>query len=224
MSSAQSGNVREWPHPPYLRRPGRVSGADATRERLLHAAHELLYERMGAPVSVSEICARAGANVAMVKYCFGGKDALLDSLVERVMEQFPPEIERLAQLDMQPADKLRRHVAEIVRNYVRYPYVNRLMNERLLAWNSEAVERMSRAFAIPARNLYRQLLDEGRREDGWREIDPTLFFFMVIGVCEFVFSARPWLEQAFEQPLDDALVERFINEATELVVRGVGGT
>ena len=47
---------------------------------------------------------------------------------------------------------------------------------------------------------------------------------MVIGVCEFVFSARPWLEQAFEQPLDDALVERFINEATELVVRGVGGT
>jgi TetR/AcrR family transcriptional regulator len=179
---------------------------------------------MGAPVSASEICARAGVNVAMVKYCFGGKDALLDSLVERVMEQFPPEIERLAQLDMHPADKLRRHVAEIVRNYVRYPYVNRLMNERLLAGNSEAVERMSRAFAIPARNLYRQLLDEGRREDRWREIDPTLFFFMVIGVCEFVFSARPWLEHAFDEPLDDALVKRFINEATELVVRGVGGT
>lgn len=204
--------------------PGPVTGADATRERLLRAAHELLYERMGAPVSVSEICARAGVNVAMVKYCFGGKDALLDSLVERVMEGFPREIERLARLDMHPAAKLRRHVAEIVRNYVRYPYVNRLMNERLLARRPETVERMSRAFAIPALDLYRELLDEGRREGGWREIDPTLFFFMVIGVCEFIFSARPWLEHAFDQPLDDDLVERFIDEATELVVRGVRET
>src|SRR5206468_12828538 len=41
--------------------------ADATRERLLGAAHELLRERVGGPVSVNEICERAGANVAMVK-------------------------------------------------------------------------------------------------------------------------------------------------------------
>src|SRR5260370_40917817 len=40
--------------------------ADATREKLLIATHELLRERVGSPVSVYEICARAGANVAMV--------------------------------------------------------------------------------------------------------------------------------------------------------------
>src|SRR5258708_25255151 len=42
--------------------------ADATREKLLAATHELLRERVGGPVSVNEICIRAGANVAMVKY------------------------------------------------------------------------------------------------------------------------------------------------------------
>ncbi len=203
--------------------PGELTGADITRERLLHAAHELLYERMGAPVSVSEICARADVNVAMVKYCFGSKDGLLDALIERVIGQFPPEIERLARLDVSPADKLRRHVAGIVRNYVRYPYVNRLMNERLLAGNPEAVEGMSRAFALPARDWYAQLLADGRRDGGWRAVDPTLFFFMVIGACEFIFAARPWLELAFDQPLDDGLVERFIDQAAELLVSGLTG-
>lgn len=202
---------------------GQVTGAALTRERLLHAAHELSYERMGGAVSVSEICARAGANVAMVKYCFGSKDGLLDALVERVMGQFPQDIERLAELDLHPTVKLRLHVAAIVRNYVRYPYVNRLMNERLLAGNPEAVERMSRAFAIPARDWYRELLADGHRDGGWRDLDPTLFFFSVIGLCEFIFSARPWLEHAFGEPMDDELVDRFIAHVSDLVAGGVAG-
>lgn len=198
-----------------------AQGADVTRERLLQAAHELEFERMGGRVAVSEIGARAGANVAMVKYCFGSKDGLLDALVERVMVQFAQDIDRLARLDLSATAKLRRHVAEIVRNYVRYPYVNRLMNERLLAGNAEAVDRMSRAFAVPARAWYAELLAEGHAVDGWRELDPTLFFFTVIGVCEFLFSARPWLEHGFDEPLDADLVERFVAHATELVVTGV---
>ncbi len=201
-----------------------AQGADVTRERLLQAAHELEFERMGGRVAVSDICARAGANVAMVKYCFGSKDGLLDALVERVMVQFAQDIDRLARLDESATAKLRRHVAEIIRNYVRYPYVNRLMNERLLTGDAEAVDRMSRAFAVPARTWYADLLAEGHAVDGWRELEPTLFFFTVIGVCEFLFSARPWLEQGFNEPLDAGLVERYVAHATELVVSGVRAT
>lgn len=201
--------------------PSPATGADVTRERLLQAAHELLYERMGGAVSVSEICARAGANVAMVKYCFGGKDGLLDALVERVMGRFAGDLDRLARLDEPPTAKLRRHVAGIVRNYVQYPYVNRLMNERLLAGDPDAVERMSRAFALPAREFYTGLVAAGREADGWRPIDPTLFFFTVIGVCEFIFAARPWLEHAFGRALDSDLVESFVAHATDTVVAGV---
>lgn len=201
-----------------------ATGAGATGERLLHAAHELLYERMGGATPLSDICARAGVNVAMVKYCFGSKDGLLDALVERVMRGLAGEIERLAALDLPPTDKLRRHVGAIIHNYVRYPYVNRLMNERLLAGDPDAVERMSRAFAVPTRDWYRDLLADGHRLDGWREIDPTLFFFGVIGICEFLFAARPWLDHAFGQPLDDALVERFVRHVTESVINGVRQT
>src|SRR5688572_14319987 len=131
-------------------RPG---DAEITREKLLTAAHELLSARAGG-ATVSEICSRAQVNVAMVKYCFGSKDEMLDALLERVLQGLAAEIERLAPIDLSPEEKLRRHVSAIVRNYVRYPYVNRLMGERLLSAEPDAVDRISRSFAIPAREFY----------------------------------------------------------------------
>jgi len=208
--------VRRWP-------PMARGDADLTREKLLGAAHDLYVERAGHTASVSEICERAAVNVAMVKYCFGSKDGLLDALLERVLQGLAGEIERLSRLDLDPDEKLRRHVAEIVRNYVRYPYVNRLMNERLMRAEPTAVDNISASFAVPARDFYVELLADGRARNGWREIDPTMFFFSVVGLCEFLFSAGPLLERSFGQTMDDALVERYIEHVTALVRAGVRG-
>jgi TetR/AcrR family transcriptional regulator len=195
--------------------------ADLTAEKLLQAAHDLLVERAGQGASVSEICARAQVNVAMVKYCFGNKDGLLDALLERALRRLAGELERLSAAELAPEAKLRRHVGEIVRNYVRYPYVNRLMNERLLAADPVSVDRISQCFAIPAREFYATLLAAGLQDGAWRQLDPTLFFFSVVGLCEFLFSARPLLERAFDQDMDADLVERYSAQVADLVVGGV---
>lgn len=202
-------------------RPMPPRSAELTREKLLIATHDLLCEHHGARVPVAEICARADVNVAMVKYCFGNKDGLLDALLERALLQLAGQLGRLAGLGLGPEATLRRHVAEIVRNYVRYPYVNRLMGERLLQADHESVARISRSFAIPAREFYAGLLADGVEQGGWRPLDPTLFFFSVVGLCEFLFAARPLLEQAFGEELDAALVERYSTHAADLVLGGV---
>ena len=200
-----------------------VRSAEVTREKLLNAAHELFVERADHAATVSEICTRADVNVAMVKYCFGRKSGLLDALLERVLGGLSDEIARLSVLDLPPDEKLRRHVGEIVRNYVRFPYVNRLMNGRLMHAEPESVERISRSFAIPARDWYARLLADGHREQGWPELDPTLFFFSVVGLCEFLFAARPLLEHSFARTLDTALVDRFADHVAALVMDGVRG-
>jgi TetR/AcrR family transcriptional regulator len=197
--------------------------ADQTATRLLDATHALFVERAGQAPSVSEICTRADVNVAMVKYCFGSKDGLLDALLERALRQLAGEVDRLAAADLDPEAKLRRHVTEIVRNYVRYPYVNRLMNERLLAAEPVAVDRIGQSFAVPARDWYECLLAEGRERRGWRPVDATLFFFSVVGLCEFLFSARPLLERGFGGNIDGDLVERYSAEAAEILARGIRG-
>ena len=197
-------------------------GADATAERLLQAAHELLYERGGARFSVSEVCRRADANVAMVRYCFGNKDGLLLGLVMRITGSFRADFERLAAEDLGWREKLERHVAGIVRSYVRYPYINRLLADQLRRADEPGTRALSESFAAPLGAFQRDLLAEGRRAGEVRDVDPVLFFFSVVGMCEFIFSARGWLTHGFGLALDDELVERYAGHVVELVLSGVG--
>ena len=110
-----------------------------------------------------------------------------------------------------------------MRNYVRVPYVNRLMNERLLAAEPDAVDRISASFAMPARDWYAELLAAGRAGEGWRRPIRRCSSSPSIGLCEFLFSARPLLERGFGESLDAELVEQFSAEIAELVIGGVRG-
>src|SRR5262249_53072673 len=150
-------------------------------------------------------------------------DGLLDALLEQALRRLAGELDRLAATGLDPEAKLRRHVTEVVRNYVRYPYVNRLMTERLLAAEPATVDRISQSLAIPARDWFAALLAEGRERKGWRAADPTLFFFSVVGLCEFLFSARPLLERGFDEVIDNELVERYSVQASDLLLRGIRG-
>lgn len=195
-----------------------------TAERLLRAADELLAERAGGQVSVAEICERAQANVAMVKYCFGSKDGMYDALLEDLVTRFVGDLDRLDAQGLPPAEALALNIRAIITRYVRYPYVNRLVNERLLHGDEAAVERVREVFALPMRAWYARVLAEGRKRGEFREVDPTFFFFTVIGTCEFVFSARSWLDRE----ITDELVDEFVEHTTRLVLHGIaarpGGT
>ncbi len=195
--------------------------ADATREKLLAATHELLRERVGGPVSVNEICIRAGANVAMVKYCFGSKDAMIAALIERIVAGFIRELDALDKRSLNASEKLRVHVAEIVRNYVRYPYINRLLSAQLFETGAKGAASLSLNFAVPARDWYRRLLTEGRKAGEFRSVDPTLFFFTVIGLAEFFFTAQPLLRGFAIDKVDEDLLDRYIAHVTEMVLHGV---
>jgi TetR/AcrR family transcriptional regulator len=203
---------------------GEPAAASETRERLLAATHELLYERIGGQVSVNDICARAGANVAMVKYCFGSKDAMFVALLDRVVKSFVHQLGRLDRRGLNATDKLSIHVGEIVRNYVRYPYLNRLLSTQLLGKDRSGAALLARDFAVPARDWYRKLLSEGHAAGEFRKVDPTLFFFTVIGVAEFFFTAQPLLREFGFAKVDATMLDRFIAHVTEMVLHGVQPT
>jgi TetR/AcrR family transcriptional regulator len=181
----------------------------------------LLHERGGAPFSVSEVCGRADVNVAMVKYCFGNKDGLLMALTMRITASFRSDFERLQMQDMTWREKLERHVAGIVRNYLRFPYINRMLADQLSRADDPGTRELSESFAAPMGAFHRELLVEGRRTGELRAIDPVLFFFSVVGMCEFIFSARGWLVHGFGQRLDDEFVDRYVAHILELVLTGI---
>jgi AcrR family transcriptional regulator len=207
------------PQLPLPREP--ALGADATAERLLQAAHELLYDDASATLALSEVCARAEANVAMVKYCFGNKDGLLLALITRITDSFRGDFERLAAEDIGWREKLGSHIGGIARNYLRYPYINRLLADQLQRSDKPGTLALSERFAVPLQSFQAQLLDEGRSAGELRDVDPVLFFFAVVGMCEFIFSARGWLVHGFGLALDDEFVERYVDHVIELVLTGM---
>lgn len=194
-------------------------GAEITREKLLQATHELLFERGGEEPSVSQICERADVRVAMVSYCFGSKAGLLEALGARAVSQMMGEEQRLIELGLPPQEALALHVRAMVRNFVRFPYMSSL-SERISAGDATATG-MAQTVAQPTIAFYRDLLDQGVEQGTFRTgVDPTLLLFSIVGMCEFLFSARSWVQDTGET-LDDALVDRFADHTVELLLHGL---
>lgn len=209
------------------RGPGRpaVEHEFDTREALLRATHELLLERGGLRVSLSDICERAGINAAMVRYHFGNKQGLLVMLFERMCASWAMELENLLQLDASPTRKLELHVAQIIRNYRRSPYTTRLMAEVVSVSKAASARRLSNHFMKPLTDFYRQLIDDGVAAGEFRDIDPEFFFFSVVGACEFFFSAKRLLESVSDRHMVDEQVEAaFGRHTTDLLLGGMAGS
>lgn len=58
---------------------------DATRAKLLGAAGHMFAERGYQGTTVRDICSRAGVNVALVNYYFGGKQGLYSAVLHQLM-------------------------------------------------------------------------------------------------------------------------------------------
>ena len=85
-----------------MRTTGGTQAAE-TRRRLLDAAEHLFIERGYEALSLRQITARAGANLAAVNYHFGSKDAMLRELLSQRLDRLNQE--RLRLLDACEADR-----------------------------------------------------------------------------------------------------------------------
>ncbi|MBM4364010.1 MAG: TetR/AcrR family transcriptional regulator [Deltaproteobacteria bacterium] len=147
-SSPPSVQPLRWVKPPQQRR------SQATLERLLDAAEELIRETGVGSLTVSEVARRAGSSVGAFYARFADKDALLGTLHERSC------VEALATADMalDPARWTRAELGVVVHELVRF--VVALCEERrrlLLAF-------ISLAAADPGFAARRALLEESIAE------------------------------------------------------------
>lgn len=103
---------------PPRRRALADTQASDTRERLLAAATAVLSVEGPAGFKVSDVAARAGVNVALISYHFGGKDALIDAVLRQAGRQVAQaRLAALATLDAQAS------VEEAVRAWLRPAFV-----------------------------------------------------------------------------------------------------
>jgi AcrR family transcriptional regulator len=194
---------------------------NGTAEKLLVAASALMIERSSIEISLSDIAQKSGANSALVKYHFGNKDGLLLALLARDAATEVANLEYLLAQPITPTEKLKLHIAGIIRAYRRFPYMNRLIHYLLHESSTEAADEVSKFFVAPLLDFHRRLLAEGVKAREFRKIDPILFYTSLIGACDHLFFGRHAMSRASGVgPVTDEVCRDYIKHMETLICGG----
>ncbi|WP_420839328.1 TetR family transcriptional regulator [Bradyrhizobium oropedii] len=198
------------------------AGKNATADKLLVAASELMIERASIEVSLSDIAQKSGVNAALVKYHFGNKDGLLLALLARDAATEISQLEYLIGQPITPSAKLRLHIGGIIRAYHQFPYMNRLIHYLLHESSPAAANEVSKFFVAPLLDFHRRLLAEGIKAGEFRKIDPVLFYTSLIGACDHLFFGRHAMSRAVGVgPVTDEVCREYIKHMEALIFGGV---
>lgn len=218
--------------PPFSNSDGdvaRAKGDLAVRDRkqsgrqmLLEATSALMTE-LGTPdVSLHQIARSAGVTAPLIKYYFGSKDGLLLALAERDTAQALVQLEALLNSDVDPLTKLRVHIRGIIGAYARYPYLNGLLNGLLRQIGGEKGAVIRASFVSPLISAQRQIIIEGIDAGQFREIDPDLAYFLIVGACQYVFTSFGSYRDLLAERRDVTdLTKDFSTFAVETILRGI---
>ncbi len=199
-----------------------AAGKNATADKLLVAASELMIERASIEVSLSDIAQKSGVNAALVKYHFGNKDGLLLALLARDAATEMSQLEYLISQPITPSAKLRLHIGGIIRAYHQFPYMNRLIHYLLHESSPSAANEVSKFFVAPLLDFHRRLLAEGITAGEFRKIDPVLFYTSLIGACDHLFFGRHAMSRAVGVgPVTDEVCRDYIKHMEALIFGGV---
>lgn len=198
-----------------------------TRERLIRAAGELFAERGFRGAGVRDICTRAHANVAAVKYHFGGKqelyrEVLLGSHLELRDREPVPRLE-----DSPGAEAaLRAWIGFALRLLVlrrrAHSYAGQLI-ARELQEPTEALTDLVHEVMRPVRRELERILAALLGAADSRRLRGRLANF-VLGLCAFHEFGRPVLERfGHPPPRNEKEVDRLADELTAFVLGGVRG-
>ncbi|CAL74848.1 putative transcriptional regulator, TetR family [Bradyrhizobium sp. ORS 278] len=197
-------------------------GRNATAEKLLDAASELMIQRSSIEISLSDIAQKSGSNAALVKYHFGNKDGLLLALLARDAATEVANLEYLLAQPLPPTAKLKLHISGIIRAYHRFPYMNRLIHYLLHESSPEAADEVSKFFVAPLLEFHRRLIEEGVAKGEFRAVDPVLFYTSLIGACDHLFFGRHAMSRAIGVgPVTDDVCRQYIAHMEALICGGI---
>lgn len=196
----------------------------ATREALLQAGAALFADRGFDGVSIEDVAGRAGVNKALISYHFGGKRALYVAILESA---FASMAERLHATERDAVDA--RHAlhvfleafAQTTRERPGFPTL--FVREVL----SSGIEPSVVPHLLDIIGVSRRLAARGAREGLFRQVDPLLLHFGLVGSLAFFFATEPARQRAVAEgriPFAMPEPKAFLRYLEQLTLKGLAPT
>ena len=164
---------------------GTAATGARTEERILEAATLLFYEKGYHGTSMREVAAAVGIKAASLYNHFPGKEDLLFRIAHGTMAELLDGGRAAIEPHDAPSDRLRALVVWHVVYHAERRFQARVADEQLHALGEERrVEavRMRDAYT----ELFKQILRDGRRLEGWLVPSTSVITFGIGGMCTFV--------------------------------------
>ncbi|MEE9434427.1 MAG: TetR family transcriptional regulator C-terminal domain-containing protein [Sphingorhabdus sp.] len=196
--------------------------SSSAKTQLLEAACQIMRDGDAVDLSLSELSLRSGLNSALVKYYFGNKNGLMLALLERDMANVVNALQALVAKEMEPEDKLRRHIGAVIDTYYAFPYLNRLLMRMIRDSAPTEAKRIADLYLKPLSDAYSTLIADGVEAGKFRDVDPQLFYFTVTGASDRFFNARQVLKHCYDQhDVSEEMRDQYREHTVDIIMRGL---
>ncbi|SEK05655.1 transcriptional regulator, TetR family [Sphingobium sp. AP50] len=192
------------------------------KSAILKAARSLLGERGGSQFTLTEVAKRSGKNIALISYYFGGREEMLLAILDEDQALITKPLEQQREWNDPAEVRLERHLSGMVKMWAKRPYLTPLTAELLRRSGPKSRDEIVDRLLRPVVDIQREILEQGRAEGVFRDIDPMVFYLYVMGAVDMLFNARNTIENVFGRHGDDAsLQEHFVQQTMSLVMDGI---
>jgi len=190
------------------------------RDKLLAAARELFLRYGYRSVSSRQIAAAANANVAMIRYYFGGKPGLYKEVCNGVIQPLR------ARIDAMSAGSISVEISALlgpaIRMWATNPWLPGLIIREVLSPDGPLRAMFVREFPerlVPlVEKLVRAEIERGQLR---ADLDPKLTVMSMLSLGLFPFLALPVTSKVFGVRADEEFLQRFIQHTSDLLTRGL---
>lgn len=151
------------------------------RQQLLEVAEQLFAKNGFEAVSVRQLAAEAGVNLAMVSYYFGSKDGLFEELLKAKFPKSRNFLEGLAQADLHPWEKVSRTIDEYVDKFFQGRAFHRVIMRELSLQQRPGLIEIIRENMSRNHELIRGFIYEGIEKGLFRPVDVELTVATLMG-------------------------------------------
>jgi TetR/AcrR family transcriptional regulator len=200
----------------------KAASAEHVREALMNASRDLFLRYGYRNVSSRQIADAAGANVAMIRYYFGGKPGLYKEMLQGVLHPMRARLD--AMVCAGGPIELSEVLANLIRGPATNPWVVGLVLREVLSPDGplrgmflrEGPERL-----LPV--VERIVQSEMARGKVRSDIDSRLLILSLASLAIFPFLAFPITSKLFGVRNDEEFLKKYLKHTTQLLAHGVGG-
>jgi AcrR family transcriptional regulator len=193
--------------------------SDDVRQALLAAARDLFLRYGYRAVSSRQIAAAAGANVAMIRYYFGGKPGLYREMIEGFLAPIRAGID--AMRANHAAVNLPMIMSNMARMWAANPWIAGLMIREVLAPDGPLRTVFLRDIAGKVVPLVEQVvaseIERGRLRAG---LEPKLVVLSMMSLVAFPFLTLPVSSRLLGVTTDEEFMNRFIRHIARVFESG----